>query len=119
MSELTLTIICVCIPTLRPLYKRMRGENESGESRELERSGGNAAMKAWYGSESLLQQTVATIKDCDVETGLKSTSSVDANAPTMEPARTMSGIQRKQEVTVSYEKRKGSNAVPIVRDLVS
>ena len=103
MSELTLTIICVCIPTLRPLYKRMRGENESGESRELERSGGNAAMKAWYGSESLLQKTVATVNDTDIEGGLKSTLSANTNVQATEAAENRNGIHRKREVSVSYE----------------
>jgi len=42
MSELTLTIICVCIPSLRPLFNRITGAPTSGFSGEGDPSGGTA-----------------------------------------------------------------------------
>jgi hypothetical protein len=111
MSELTLTIICVSVPALRPLYNKVTGGSSTGGPYHQQSSTkvgtgtgtGNYKMKHMTTSK-----TGANQYDCEIGTGDRNADNDsdtfilhDADKETGS-AKTR-GITKSNEVTVTYE----------------
>lgn len=123
-SEQTITIICVCVPSLRPLWQRLGGGSSSGPSGERYAKGyGTGLGSRSFGAQKLgsvnNDATYNSSRRRDEELGDESFS-----MQTMQPAHQIeisgdtpawvasdrksdesilgAGILRKQEVSVTY-----------------
>ncbi|TVY43173.1 hypothetical protein LOCC1_G003191 [Lachnellula occidentalis] len=111
MSELTLTIICVSIPALRPLYNRVTGGSSSG--------GGGAGPYYQQSDTTKLGTGTGTgtgnfkmssigkddTKQYDIEIGTGHNKDVDNSSDDfiLHDTNKLEGIQRHTEITTTYD----------------
>ncbi|KAM3086981.1 hypothetical protein ACMFMG_001091 [Clarireedia jacksonii] len=123
MSELTVTIVCVSIPALRPIYNRLTGGSSTGGPYQ---NYGDQKMNGTQGKDcdskkSNHRNTVhKTANHYDVEIGHEETASADTDSDTFilhdmhgssrksanmdwKDSELSGGIRRQQDVAVTYD----------------
>lgn len=122
-SEITLTIICVSIPPLRPLYRSIRGDNSSNDASQYNHISPYSAQKLSaeksqrpdYALESLTTTTVhGKTNGNDRFTGPSSgIEGLDTRHILKDQIYETNAIHQTTEVDLSYEDRKGNDVVAV------
>lgn len=104
-SEVTTTIVCVCIPTLRPLYNRVRGqESSSAGYQQHDDSGYNKSGTGSYplGSFAANRSKAGKNNFTDIQATQKSKNDSDETI-LLQGGKDNHNIMRVQEVSITYE----------------
>lgn len=107
-SEVTTTIVCVCIPTLRPLYNRMRGQESSSAGYQQHDDSGykNGSNSYPLGSFPGNRSKVGKNNFSNVEATQKAKNDSDETILLQggkESGNNNNNIIRVQEVSITYE----------------
>ncbi|TVY88101.1 hypothetical protein LAWI1_G005889 [Lachnellula willkommii] len=110
MSELTLTIICVCVPALRPLYNRVTGGSSSGGHgayyQQNDTKVNGTGTGTGTGNFQMNPIGKDTTKQYDVEIGTGHTKGLDSGSDDFilhNTDKPEGGIQRHTEITTTYD----------------
>ncbi|TVY16995.1 hypothetical protein LARI1_G003330 [Lachnellula arida] len=108
MSELTLTIICVSVPALRPLYNRVTGGSSSGGHGAYYQQNDTKLTGTGTGTGNFQMNPIGkdTTKQYDVEIGTGHTKGLDSGSDDFilhNTDKPEGGIQRHTEITTTYD----------------